>query len=241
MWHNTRLLNATANLLVALALLGFLFAGAQLLLRSAAFPLREVSVTGELAHTARNDVERAAKGRVSGNFFAADLAQIRAGFEQLPWVRRADVRRVWPDRIEVKLEEHLALARWGDAGLVNTFGERFAGESDEALPLFAGPAGSAGEVTRRYRAFAEILAPLSLELERVVLTPRYAWQLRLANGLALEVGRDTAESAVEARLARFVRAYPATLGKIARRHEYADLRYPNGFALRVVEAARGKS
>ena len=240
MWNNARLLNAVANLLVVLALLVFVFAGMQLLLRSAAFPLRALTVTGDLAHTPRTDAERAAQGRIGGNFFAADLAQIRAGFEQLPWVRRADVRRIWPDRIEVRLEEHLALARWGDAGLVNSFGERFAGESDAALPLFVGPAGSAGEVTRRYRAFAEILAPLSLELERVVLTPRYAWQLRLANGLALELGRDTAEAAAEARLARFVAAYPSTLGKVARKHEYADLRYPNGFALRVPEIARVK-
>ena len=235
MWHSPRLLNALAGLLVGLALLVFAFAGVQLLLRSPLFPLREVRVSGELAHTPLAAVERAAQGHIGGNFFAADLGRARAGFEQLPWVRQVDVRRIWPDRLEVRLEEHRALARWGDAGLVNTFGERFAGETDARLPLFAGPAASEAEVTRRYRAFAAIVAPLESDLQRVVLTPRYAWQLRLANGLALELGRDAAEAGVESRLARFVAAYPATLGKLARRHEYVDLRYPNGFALRIPE------
>jgi cell division protein FtsQ len=142
------------------------------------------------------------------------------------------VRRVWPDRLAVRLEEHVALARWGDAGLVNTHGERFDAESDAKLPVFVGPAGSEALVAGRYRRFAELVAPLGDAPERVILTPRYAWQLRLASGLTLELGRDGADP-VERRLARFVAAYPVTLGRIARRHEHVDLRYPNGFALRI--------
>ena len=148
------------------------------------------------------------------------------------------MRRVWPDRIEVRLEEHVALARWGDVGLVNTYGERFAGQTEAALPVFAGPAHTEGEVTRRYRRYAELLGPLGSALDRVILTPRFAWQLRLANGLSIELGRDLANAAAEARLVRFVAAYPQTLGRIARRHEYVDLRYTNGFSLRVTDFGR---
>src|SRR6267143_924918 len=96
-----------------------------------------------------------------------------------------------------------------------------------------GPAGTEQEVARRYAHFASLVAPLGTSLERVVLTPRYAWQLRLASGLNIMLGRD-ADSA-ELRLARFVAAYPETLGRIERRHAYVDLRYPNGFALRAPE------
>jgi cell division protein FtsQ len=239
-WHNPRLLNSAANLLLALTLLALLYAALQLLLRSPLFPLREVIVQGVLAHTARAEVERATAGRVAGNFFAADLAEVRAGLERLPWVRRVQLRRVWPDRIEAALEEHVALARWGDAGLVNEHGERFRGrasEADEArLPLFAGPAGTEAEVTRRYWRFTELLTPLGETPERVILTPRHAWQLRLAGGLQLELGRDSAEP-VERRLVRFVAAYPLTLGLLPRQPDgeprHVDLRYPNGFALRV--------
>jgi cell division protein FtsQ len=249
MWDNPRLLNLAANLLFSLAVLLFAVSGLQLLLHSPLFPLKEIVVRGTLKNAAASDIENAVDG-VGGNFFAADLAAIRARLEQVGWVRHVDVRRIWPDRIEVRLEEHVAFARWGQgvgdlrpSGLVNTFGEPFSADlEDDAgarLPLFAGPAGTEGELTRRYRRFVELLAPLGETPVRVVLTPRFAWQLRTADGLNLELGRDGAEP-VEERLARFVAAYPDSIGRLPRRDVSAadrqlnvDLRYPNGFALRV--------
>lgn len=236
MWDNPRLLNATANALIGLASLIFAYAGLQLLLRSPLFPLQEIVVRGELKHASREEIAGALEG-IGGNFFAADLAAVRGRLEQVGWVRRVDARRVWPDRIEVRLEEHVAFARWGDSGFVNTHGEPFAAEMDAAeqgaLPLFAGPVGTEGELARRYRRFSELLAPLGDRPERVVLTPRHAWQLRLATGLQVELGRDGPDP-VEQRLERFVGAFPALLAQLGRtRYERVDLRYPNGFALRV--------
>ena len=238
MWDSPRLLTVVANVLICVGLAIFAFAGFQLLLASPLFPLREITVRGDMTHTTRSDLESATRARVAGNFFSLDLAGIRAGLEQLAWVRRVGVRRVWPDRIEVSIEEHVALARWGDVALVNTHGERFSGQTETALPIFAGPPGTEGEVTRRYRRYREVLAPLDRELERVILTPRFAWQLRLAGGLSIELGRDLANAPTDARLARFVGMHAQTLGRIARRHEYVDLRYPNGFALRLPEIER---
>ena len=246
MWDNPRLLNMAANALIGLAALIFAYAGLQLLLRSPLFPLREVVVRGELNNASREQIANALDG-IGGNFFSADLAAVRTRLEQVGWVRQVDARRVWPDRIEVRLEEHVAFARWGDSGYVNTFGEPFASDMDTEqqakLPLFAGPAGTEGELARRYRRFTQLLTPLGMAPERgalvsVVLTPRHAWQLRTAAGLELELGRDGAEP-VEARLARFVAAYADSIGRLPRpaagaeppRH--VDLRYPNGFALRV--------
>ena len=247
MWDNPRLLNTAANALIALAALIFAYAGLQMLLRSPLFPLREIVVHGKMKHTDAAEIETAVDG-AGGNFFAADLAALRARLEQVTWVRRVDLRRVWPDRIELRLEEHVAFARWGAGGLVNTFGEPFQAPIDDAaaaaLPLFAGPAGSETELTKRYRRFAELLAPLGEKPDRVVLTPRYAWQLRLAgdraNSLVVELGRDGAEP-VDQRLERFVAAYAESIGRLPHRAasagadaaRHVDLRYPNGFALRV--------
>src|SRR5204863_3299804 len=119
--------------------------------------------------------------------------------------RAATVRGVWRDGLEIGIEEHVALARWGADAVVNTYGERFAASADEPLPLFSAPAGSEAEVTKRYGHFSALVAPLASPIERVVLTARHAWSLRLANGLQLTLGRD-AELA-EQRLERFVDAY----------------------------------
>ena len=92
-------------------------------------------------------------------------------------------------------------------------------------------------MTRRYGAFRQALRPLALEPRQVLLSPRYAWQLRLSNGLTLELGRDQLKQPVLERLSRFVAFYAETLGSLDRRLDYVDLRYPNGFALRVPEIA----
>ena len=235
MWDSPRLLNLTANALFGLAALLFATTALQMLLSSPLFPLREVVVLGELKNASREEIAGALDG-VGGNFFAVELTDVRGRLEQVAWVRRVDARRVWPDRVEVRLEEHVAFARWGDGGLVNRFGEPFAAEMDAAaqaaLPLLAGPAGTEAELARRYGRFVELLAPMKAVPDRVVLTPRHAWQLRLSSGLQLELGRDGADP-VEQRLARFVAAFPASLGQFAHKYEHVDLRYPNGFALRT--------
>jgi cell division protein FtsQ len=237
-WHNPRLLESTARALFAVAALLLLFAATQLLLRSALFPLREITVHGPLRHTPRADIEAAARTRVTGNFFSVDLEQVRAAFERFPWVRRVDVRRAWPDGLLVRLEEHVALARWGEEALVNTQGERFSAHTEERLPIFAGPPGREAELARRYRGFVALLAPLDAPLVHVALSPRQAWQLRLETGLRIVLGRDIPGDPVETRLARFVAAYPQIAAQAQGRHEYVDLRYPNGFALRVPGSER---
>lgn len=228
MWDNPRLLNAAAGFLVGLTVLACTLAAGNWLLRSSLFPVRVVEVSTPLAHVSRQDLQAVLAHYAAGNFFAARIDEVRAAAEQVPWVRRASVRRVWPDRLEVAIEEHVAFARWGSEGLVNTEGERFAASSDAALPLFIGPPGSEAEITRRYARFVETLAPLGSPLERVVLSARHGWQLRLANGLQITLGRDV--EAADDRLTRFVEAY-ARSGTV--RADAVDLRYPNGFAVRT--------
>ena len=238
MWNNVRFLNVAANTLFVLALGLGSYMAVRILLTSPAFPLRAIDVRGNLNHVTRGEIFSALQGRVTGTFFSADLDAIRAVFEGVPWVRRAEVRRLWPDRIEVRIEEHVALARWGqtrESRLVNTFGELFSGTSDAELPLLSGPTGTEGEVTRRYMAFRQLLAPLGLEPRQVQLNSRLAWQLKLSDGLTVQLGRDSEKDRIDDRLARFVSVYPRTLGKFPRHLDYVDMRYPNGFALRVPE------
>jgi len=228
-WDNPRQLNILAGFLVGLVVLAVTLTGLQMAMRSPLWPVRDVTVQGELEHTLRSEIEAALYNRVSGNFFSVDVEGVRAALERLPWVRRAAVRRVWPDRLEATLEEHVALARWGENALVNTHGERFAGASKQALPRFSGPRGTEAEVARRYARFDAIVAPLGARVEEVILTPRLAWQLKLDNGVRLALGRDA--DAAEVRLGSFVQS----TAKTRVRYDYVDLRYPNGFALRTPE------
>jgi len=234
MWDKPQLLLWVANMLYALAALLLAYAVLFLVVHLPVFPLREVKVTGPLAHVTRDQVQLIVKRELKGNFFTLDLEHAKSAFQKLPWVRSVSVRRRWPDRLEVAVEEHVALARWGSMALVNTRGELFGGASGNDLPMFIGPSGSEKELAQRYGQFRQALAPLGLAPSQVVLSPRRAWQLRLDNGLTVELGREQ----VEPRLAKFVRVYGQTLAKLDRPVQYVDLRYPNGFAVRM-PAPRG--
>jgi cell division protein FtsQ len=243
-WDNPRLANAAAGALAALALGLVAYAGGRVLLDSPAFLLKTIVVEGTLARVQSREIVDALQGRLRGTFFTVDLEAARSLFEGIPWVRRAELRRRWPDSLEVHIEEQVPLARWGqqrkETQLVNAQGELFRGRSDADLPVLAGPAGSEAEVARRYIAFRDLLAPLGLEPRQVLLSSRLAWQLRLSNGLTVQLGRDSDRDRVEERLARFVSAFPQTLAKSRHRLEYVDLRYPNGFALRISETPRAE-
>jgi cell division protein FtsQ len=232
-WDNPRLLNLAADVLYAAAAVLLVMLVWHAALRAPQAPLRAVTLTGELARVEAQAVQERLAGRVTGNFFGVNLDEVRRLVGEAAWVRHVEVRREWPDRLVVRIEEHRPLARWTGGRLVSEQGELFEGSSDAALPQLAGPPGSEREVTRRYLAMRERLAPIGLEPVELTLSPRQAWQARLSNGLVLALGRDQARSSVEDRLARFAAAYPRVVASLNQRLDYVDLRYPNGFAIRV--------
>jgi cell division protein FtsQ len=237
MWDRPQALNAIANALFAAAFLALLYAAFAVAVRLPAFPLREVRITAEPTFVRSAEIEAVARRELHGNFFTLDLARARRGFEAIPWVRKADVRRQWPDRLDVTLEEHVPLARWGTLGLVNTQGEVFSAPYEGTLPVFNGPNGVAKEMAIQYAYFKRSLEPIGHEPVLVNVSARRAWSIRLDGGLALELGR----SDIEGRLARFVQNYAQAATLLGRRIDHVDLRYANGFAVRVPELARAEA
>lgn len=241
-WDRPPLMDLVADLLFLLAALALGWALLVSVRTLPVFPLREVIVQGDLNQVTRAQIEQAARTAAVGNFFTVDLDHVQSSFEKLPWVRHADVRRRWPSAVELTLEEHVAVARWRHVGggsnqesrLVNTFGEVFAAATAAELPAFAGPEGTASDLLDRYRECQTALAPLGRHAEVVQLSRRQAWQVKLDNGLVIELGRDEEKHPLTERLARFVTYFGAAMDKTHLTEvAVADMRYPNGFALRV--------
>ena len=229
MWDRPDLLNRAASILYGLGALLALAAIAAVLLQLPVFALREIRLDVIPAHVTRHEIEREMRGAVRGNFFTLDLDAIRKAFERLPWVRTVELRRRWPDRLEVMLEEHVPLARWESKALVNTHGEIFSAAFDGALPQFAGPEAAAKEMAIQYEYFRRGLSTIGHRPVLVHVSPRRAWRLKLESGLTLELGREQ----IEARLSRFLGAYERALATLDHEVSHVDLRYANGFAVRV--------
>jgi len=237
MWDRPTLLNWIANLLFALSVVVMLYAALYVVVHLPIFPLREVKIDGQLSHVSREQVKLIVAKHLKGNFFTLDLIKARDAFEKLPWARNVSLRRRWPDKLEVSIEEHQALARWGSIALVNTHGELFHAASGSDLPVFYGPGDGVIEVASQYGEFSKALKAANLEIASLGLTPRRAWQITTTNGMVVELGRVE----MQARLEKFAGVYSSTIAGLNKKITYADLRYPNGFALRKpTEAMQSK-
>lgn len=230
------MLNLLSDLLLLFAALALGYALVVWFLTRPFFPVREVTVLTPLAQVTSAQLEFAARSAIKGNFFLLDLESVRSAFEKLPWVRRAEVRRRWPDALELRLEEHQAVAYWTSnddeaAHLVNRQGEVFVAASNANLPAFTGPQGSAPYLLQRYGVFNQTLGELGRRVVGVRLSPREAWQLELDDGMVLVLGRDQEKAPLQDRLVRFIRAWPQTMEQVGVQVAVVDLRYQGGFAL----------
>ena len=229
MWDNAPLLRSIANALFGLSLVLVLYGVVRYVLRLPVFPLRAVELTAVPQRVSVKQLEKVVHEQVSGNFFTVDLESTRQAFEKLPWVRKVSVRRKFPWSLEVEVEEQVALAHWNGKELVNTHGEVFAGKTDQDLPVFTGQPDSSAQVTQMYGELNAALQPMKQQIAQISLSPRYAWQVKLDNGMVLELGREE----MQQRLKRFVTVYPYSLAALARPASHVDLRYRNGFAAQM--------
>lgn len=241
LWHQPALMNLLADVLIVLAVAGLSWAALNALQRLPVFPLREVILTGSPRQVPLDQIAHAARTAVVGNFFTVDLEAARTAFEKLPWVRKAAVRRQWPDGLSLTLEEHEAKARWrhlnGETGLVNAQGEIFVADLPDnapALPRLSGPDNSAAEILARHAEFNGTLGGIGRRVDAVALSPRRAWQLKLDDGVALDLGRDQERHPLTERLARFVEHYDSMKARFGGMR-VVDMRYPNGFTLAGTE------
>lgn len=229
MWDKPRQLNVLSALLALAAMAFFAAALLSWLARQPVFAIKRVQFVGDIVEVNPAHLEAVVREALRGTFFTLNLNEAQRAFAQVPWVREAHVRRQWPDRLEISIVEHQALARWNDTDLVDTTGEVFRADYDDELPAFSGPEGSAAEVAAQFARFRAALQPMKLAPREVHLSPRRAWKLALDNGVTIELGREDAAE----RLGRFVAFYPRTVARLPRPVEAVDLRYRNGFAVRM--------
>ncbi|MDE2401281.1 MAG: cell division protein FtsQ/DivIB [Burkholderiales bacterium] len=242
--QDIRWMNAASAALLVLAVVLLLAAGLVKLSRLPFFNIAHLQLEGEMQRNNLATVRANALPRLSRGFFNQDLAKAREAFEAVPWVRRAVVRRVWPNELRVTLEEHRPAAYWHhedrDDQLVNTFGEVFDANlgdvEDEPLPTLSAPANPMPDQAKvmldMLHRLQPMVAPLQAEIDTLRLTDRGSWSVLLDNGADIELGRGTADE-VAVRVERFVRTLPELQHQYPAPLAHADLRYPQGYAVRL--------
>ena len=200
------------------------------------WPLTHLRATGRFERVDPALVQRTLLPYAKHGYFAVDLRGAQASVARLPWVEQAQVRKRWPDVLEVSITEHRPFARWGKDRLLSDRGALFDARGAKVpagLPMLDGPETRTREVVELYQQARTLFAPVGLQVEALAMDPRGSWSLTLLDrsrgGTATQVlgGRNEAR----ARIDRFVRLLPQLRVNPERHIERADLRYTNGFAL----------
>lgn len=234
-----RVMNALALIFSLIFAVMVMAVAAAWVMRQSLFNLSAIEVQGDFKHTNAATLRANVAPRLAGNFFMMDLARTRAAFESVPWVRRAVVQRDFPDRLKVTLQEHQPVAFWGsdsEARLVNTFGEVFeVNQGDveaEDLPTLSGPQGQAALVLQGFQQLSPLFAQIDGVLEELDLTSQGNWRGHLDSGAVVDMGHGSIDEII-ARTQRFLATLTQVSSRYGRDLESADLRYSNGYAIRL--------
>ncbi|MFY8123368.1 MAG: cell division protein FtsQ/DivIB [Silanimonas sp.] len=200
------------------------------------WPIRTLALQAPLKLVDEDTLRSTIAPMAQGGFFAVDPVAIRQAVAALPWVDAVDVRKRWPDRLEVRLTELRPYAHWGEDRLLSDDGRLFVLPAGLATPLprFDAADGRVAEVIAFHREARPVLVRVGSDIRELRLSARGGWSLTTVDGLQVELGRNDALP----RLSRFARLLP-TLGRdpAGRVLLRADLRYTNGFALTWGEPA----
>lgn len=222
-------------MLVAVGGIGFWLSGP---LEPDSYPIHSVKIADPIQHVSQSALRGVIEPLIGEGFFRIDVDQISEKVTALPWVHQAAVRRVWPGQIVVNIKEQEPFAIWNDDAMVNHDGDVFEPASIDdslaGLPHFVGPEGTGKMMTDRYKELTDGVVQRDINIVRVDLSGRRAWQLELDNGLILNMGRD----AVVKRLQRFASVYKSDIQPRLTQIDGIDLRYTNGFAVRWRQLAK---
>lgn len=201
------------------------------LMRPDFLPIRNVRVEGEFRQLSPDRLEAIVTDTVRGGFFNVNVDVIQKVLLKDPWVYRVAVSRNWPDGLTVRVAEQVAVAQWGESGLINSDGELFKPEPytyPKGLPILKGPENTYSQMMDQLQMFREDLKNTGFKIAELTLNKRRSWTMQLADGPLLILGRKN----IPKRINRIATFMMSGLRKNMQDMEIIDLRYTNGFAVR---------
>jgi cell division protein FtsQ len=210
--------------LLLAGLIGFALA------KAGGVPMR-MELYGEMGAINSEQVRELAAASLSGGFFALKETVLEAQLKTLPWVKAAQVERLWPDRVAVHLKSYQPLARWGQSAVLATDGSLIWPQEIPQLDLhIVGPENQAAAVFQDL-AVVQRGIPTSWHLQRWQVSSTGDRQAAIGiddQSVEVEFGREPVAEKFKLLTELVLPVLKPRLSELAA----VDLRYRNGFAVR---------
>jgi len=197
----------------------------------AAWPaIENVNISGSIKAVDHEALKAIIRSHSAGGFLRLKMEELETALEKLTWVQQASVQRFWPDTLSINVLQHKPIARWGDTGLMNAYGDLFFPNDVkpfQTLPMLYGEEIRAKELAQTFENSMQQLKPLGLQLRGLFEDERQSKHLVLEDGLVISIG----DGDVSEKIDRFITAYKQYLAENLNEVKKVDLRYTNGLAV----------
>jgi cell division protein FtsQ len=191
-------------------------------------PVSVVQVQGDLSAHEQSEVSRVIGARLDQGILTVGLDTLVDEIMALAWPRSVEVRKLWPNRLLVRVEKETIAARWGTHAVLTTSGEIVpTTNAPEWLPRFDCANCDSVRAMQIYHRLRAILVRGGLDISSMRQDALGEWHIQLDIGLELAVGRED----LAARTERFLAIYRSALADTLDRVERVDARYDNGVAV----------
>ncbi len=193
------------------------------------FPVSTVKIVASFEHVTRKQLESVLADYSNKSFIVLPVEKLQTDLAALDWTDHVEIERIWPDTLKIVLVEKQPVAIWNES-LMTADGRLFNGGSAQiemALPRLSGPDQQQTDILQIYEKLSKLLAIYNLHAAVLQLRDNQAWELSLANGIQLYLGKQD----LEKRLMRFLRAWPVVFAAYPEQLSRVDLRYARGMAV----------
>ena len=194
-------------------------------------PIKTIEVASELEKVSKDQIRNVAVNYYQQGFFTANLLNFENELNNIPWVYKSNVKREWPYKLVIEIEEQQPVFRWGDEYLLNRYAISFkdnnAGQYAH-LPKLLGSSGREKYLARLYLKYNQRFNELDMSIASLEEDARYDKVITLENGIIINVGKENVDQQMERCLQTFPRLNEKDRASIAS----IDLRHSNGFAVK---------
>ncbi|MFK7912913.1 MAG: cell division protein FtsQ/DivIB [Pseudomonadales bacterium] len=199
-------------------------------------PIEQMRIEGQLSTAERALIRDALAHYGDANILTTSLDAVVADINALGWPQKVSARRVWPDTLVLRINRQDVVAVWNDTAFL-TNNAKVIEDADVVVQLPVIEAqGLDPEVALGALQQLDELARLQ-GLRVVALRHSFAegWWLKQSDGVAVSLGRS--DEALRQRYLRFMKVRAELPLEQLAALEYADVRYANGVALGLGDAA----